>query len=254
MMINHPTEVTELLWTEIPGGQVTLLAGGYLPAPTTFHIEPFAIMTYPVTNRQFAAFIHAGGYAQDEWWTEHGRLLRNQQGWTKPHHWHNHDRTQPHHPVVGVSWYEALAYCRWLSAELGQTITLPTEQQWQRAAQGDDGRVYPWGNEEPNDHLCNWQRNVDETTAVDHFPAGASPYGVMDMCGNVWEWCLSGAETGTTETAVKEKRLLRGGAWSSDSPLSLRVTNRNGIDPNTSLRAADRHHTTVGFRCVRLKL
>jgi len=159
---------------------------------------------------------------------------------------------QPEQPVVGISWYEALAYCRWLSELTSQTITLPSEQQWQRAAQGDDGRLYPWGNEDPNENLCNWQRNVDETTAVTQYPAGASPYGVLDMCGNVWEWCLTGAESGTAEPVGKEARMLRGGSWSSDSLLSLRVTNRNPNDPNTRLAAAVRYHVMVGFRCVRL--
>jgi formylglycine-generating enzyme required for sulfatase activity len=217
-------------------------------------MESFAISTYPVTNKAFAAFVAADGYTNHAWWTEDGRALIEKYGATEPQHWRNREWNQPEYPVVGVSWYEALAYCRWLSELTGQTITLPTEQHWQRAAQGDDGRFYPWGNQDPNEELCNWARNVDETTAVDQYPAGASPYGVMDMCGNVWEWCLTGAETGTTKVTVKEKRMLRGGAWSSDSPLSLRVTNRNGRDPNTRLKATDRHHTTVGFRCVRTKL
>jgi formylglycine-generating enzyme required for sulfatase activity len=244
------TPIPQIHWREIPSGQVTLLAGGHLPAPTTFYVESFAIATYPVTNEQFAAFVEAGGYSHPQWWTEHGRALRNKGGWTAPHHWTNREWNQPEQPVVGVSWYEALAYCRWLSELIGQTVTLPSEQQWQRAAQGDDGRFYPWGNEDPNETLCNWQRNIDGTTSVTGYPDGASPYGVMDLCGNVWEWCLTAAETGSNDSTGVEARMVRGGAWSSDSPLSLRITNRSGRDPNTRLRPGERHHATVGFRCV----
>jgi formylglycine-generating enzyme required for sulfatase activity len=240
-------------WIEIPGGQVTLPASGYLPAPTAFQVEPFAIAQYPVTNREFAAFVEAAGYASPQWWTEDGWMAREKGGWTEPRYWRDRDWNQAEHPVVGVSWYEALAFGCWLGQTTGQTITLPTEQQWQRAAQGDDGRVYPWGHEDPNEKLCNWNRDVDETTAVTHYPAGASPYGVMDLCGNVWEWCLTGWESGTSEPGGREARMLRGGSWSSDSPLSLRITNRNPKDPNTHLDPAYRNHVTVGFRYVRLK-
>jgi formylglycine-generating enzyme required for sulfatase activity len=223
-----------------------------LLAPAVFPTPAFAISRYPVTHTQFGQFIISGGYTKNAWWDERGWAIKEKEKWTEPRHWHNREWNQPNHPVVGVSWYEAMAFGRGLSQATDQTITLPNEQQWQRAAQGDDGRLYPWGNEEPDGRFCNWNRDIDETTPVDHYPNGARPYGVMDLCGNVWEWCLTGWQSGTEDAGSDEPRSLRGGSWSSDSPLSLRVTNRSAKDPNTRLAPDYRHHVTVGFRCVRL--
>lgn len=240
-------------WINIPAGRVTLPAGGYLPTAETVEVRPFAIATYPVTNQQYAPFIAAGGYTQRDWWSNEGWQLRQRHDWTQPRYWTDRDWSAADRPVVGVSWYEAMAFCRWLSAQTGQPITLPTEAQWQRAAQGDDGREFPWGSVPPTDQRCNWSRHVDETTPVNAYPAGASPYGVMDMSGNVWEWLLTGWQTGTTSDHVAdsyEPRLLRGGCWSSDSPLSLRVFHRHPGDPNARMQPKERNLVTVGFRYV----
>lgn len=237
-------------WLKIPGGQVFLAAGGYVIEAASFAVAPFAIAPYPVTNAGYGEFMAAGGYANRAWWDEAGWKAREKGVWTEPRYWQVEVWNRRDCPVVGVSWYEAMAYCRWLSQMTGLTITLATEQQWQRAAQGDDGRHYPWGNQEPAETLCNWNRNVDETTPVSQYPAGASPFGVMDMCGNVWEWCATGWSGGATAADGREPRLLRGGSWSSDSPLSLRVTNRSHKDPNIRLLPHERNHVTVGFRCV----
>ena len=100
------------------------------------------------------------------------------------------------HPVVGVSWYEAVAFCRWMTEqfqEKGQLdrdhrISLPTEPQWEKAARGETGRIYPWG-DEPDPERANYEdTGIGTTSAVGCFPDGASPYGVLDMSGNVWEW------------------------------------------------------------------
>lgn len=248
MKSNH---VTDHRWLSIPEGTVTLSSGGYLAETTQFRLPSFELAKYPVTNQQYARFIAAGGYDKPDWWQPAGWQLRQKQQWQEPRHWYGRDWTAPAAPVVGVSWYEADAYCCWLSQSSGQTITLPSEQQWQRAAQGNDGRHYPWGNEEPQSHHCNWNRLVDETTAVDHYTAGASPFAVMDMCGNVWEWCATAWAPETMVANGRELRLVRGGSWSSDSPLSLRVTNRSPRDPNTRLPAGERNLVTVGFRCLR---
>ncbi len=222
-------------WVEIPGGKVTLKPGGYLKDYTTFEVKPFVIAKYPITNAQFARFVEAGGYHQKQWWTECGWRTKEEgwgwvitdtdddviyeptgRPWTRPRFWQYSDWNQPEYPVVGVSWYEAMAFCNWLSSKVGTRITLPTEQQWQRAAQGDDGREYPWGNEPPSPQLCNVAKWAGRTTPVTRYPAGASPYGVMDMSGNVWEWCLTGWKTGTTDPEGDELRVLRGGSWVSD--------------------------------------
>lgn len=237
-------------WVTISGSQVVLEAGGYLPQPTAFEVETFAIDRYPVTNGRFAAFIANGGYTNPGWWCQDGWKLKEKEQWTEPAYWRMADWNRPDHPVVGVSWYEAMAFCRWLSHLNGQPITLPTEQKWQRAAQGEDGREYPWGNQNPHAGLCNWERTVDETTPVAAYPAGASPFGVMDMSGNVWEWCATEWENGVEKGNGRKTHLLRGGSWSSDSRLSLRAANRSPKDPNTRLSPAYRTHVTVGFRCV----
>lgn len=200
-------------WVLIPGGKVTLESGGYLKQGKTFEVGPFVMAKYPITNAQFAEFVQARGYEQRQYWAEAGWQKKEQEGWTEPRFWRDSRWNQPDHPVVGVSWYEAMAFCAWLSGKTGTRITLPTEQQWQRAAQGDDGREYPWGNEPPSEQLCNIAGWVGRTTPVTRYPAGASPYGVMDMSGNVWEWCLTGYDTGTTDPEGEEQRVLRGGSW-----------------------------------------
>lgn len=255
-MKTSPTTNQQLptsLWLPIPAGSVTLKAGGYLAQATTFVVPAFALARHPVTNAEYGRFIDAGGYETRRWWTGAGWTQRQRWGWTASRYWGGRDWNAPDHPVVGVSWYEALAYCRWLGATTGRTITLPTEQQWQRAAQGDDGRSFPWGETLPDASRCNWQRNVDETTPVDAYPAGASPYGVLDLSGNVWEWTLTGWESGNNapeNASNREPHLLRGGSWSSDSPYSLQADNRSALDPNTRLDPAYRNHATVGFRCA----
>jgi formylglycine-generating enzyme required for sulfatase activity len=91
------------------------------------------------------------------------------------------------HPVVAVSRTQARAYASWVGG------SLPTEAQWTRACQGDDGRTYPWGNQMPDATLANYNSIVGDTTAVGSYPTGASPYGALDMVGNVWEWVEDGS-------------------------------------------------------------
>ncbi|MFZ4814476.1 MAG: SUMF1/EgtB/PvdO family nonheme iron enzyme, partial [Phototrophicaceae bacterium] len=138
-------------WIEIPAGKVTLKAGGYLTEPTTFDVDPFYIAKYPLTNAQFAPFIKANGYKTQSYWTDAGWQWCQQRKKTLPDYWNDAKWNGVEHPVVGVSWYECIAYCNWLNnvlkPENGLRVLLPTEQQWQRAAQGDDNRTYPYGND-----------------------------------------------------------------------------------------------------------
>jgi formylglycine-generating enzyme required for sulfatase activity len=147
--------------------------------------------------------------------------------------------------VVGVSWYEALAFCRWLGEQTGENILLPTEQQWQRAAQGDDNRTYPWG-EGIDDSRCNYSRNVGRTTPVTNYPAGASPYGVMDMSGNVWEWCLTQYDDGSEDIEGTNRRVLRGGSW-NNSDHYVRAAYRYYGNPYD-------WYYSIGFRVVYVRL
>src|SRR5688572_23587970 len=134
-------------WMPILAGEVEVISiitkerprANYIPEGTSqvFHVDAFEMAKYPLTNAQFAVFIAAGGYRQRRWWTDEGWQFKEQREWTAPLFWRDARWNKPDYPVVGVSWYEAVAYCRWLSAITREKITLPSEQQWQHAAQGD---------------------------------------------------------------------------------------------------------------------
>jgi formylglycine-generating enzyme required for sulfatase activity len=134
-------------WITIPEGQVNIVSilskegrsENYIPSGTTqvFDVAPFQIAKYPTTNAQFAQFIQAGGYAQQRWWTEKGWEERVKGGWDVPNFWDQAKWNQSDYPVVGISWYEAVAFTRWLSKVTDEAICLPTEEQWQHAVQGE---------------------------------------------------------------------------------------------------------------------
>ena len=136
--------------------------------------------------------------------------------------------------MVGVSWYEAVAYCLWLSEQTGQKIMLPTDEQWQYAAQGDDGREYPWGNEWDCKLCNNSVKPCDSncTTPVTQYEGkGDSPFGVVDMAGNVWEWCLSEDESGRNDLNGTNVCVLRGGSWGLNHTDFFRVSFRHRYYP-----------------------
>ncbi len=241
-------------WIDIPAGSVTIQVpkqrgGGYIPAgeSRTFDVPAFAISKYLITNAQYAKFMEAGGYREKRWWTEAGWESEQPLKWSEPDSWHDEKWNQPDHPVVNVSWYEALAFCRWLSEVSGEDIMLPTDQQWQRAAQGDDNRTYPWGND-ADGKQCNNSIMPNKSTGTTPVTAyegkGDSAFGVADMAGNVWEWCLTAYETGSQDMEGTNFRIFRGGAWDSFVPGSFWVGTRGTMDPGFAL-------TTHGFRIVR---
>jgi formylglycine-generating enzyme required for sulfatase activity len=122
-------------------------------------------------------------------------------------------------------------------------VSLPTEQQWQRAAQGDDGREYPWGDAFDSSRCNTEESGIKRTTPVNQYPNGISPYGVYDMAGNVWEWCLNEYEDpDITSLAASHSHVVRGGSWGSPQDIA-RVACRGGR--GQSIRSAH-----VGFRVV----
>jgi formylglycine-generating enzyme required for sulfatase activity len=142
-------------------------------------------------------------------------------------------------PVINVSWDDASAYCEWLSQQTGLQFKLPTEAQWEKAARGNDQRKYPWGSRELDKDLANFSVNVCKTTPVGSYPTGASPYGLLDMAGNVWEWCGDWYEAGYYKNSPLKNpsgpdsgsdRVFRGGGWSYYFG-GLRCANRDDSGP-----------------------
>ena len=207
-------------------------------------LPDFEIARYPVTHRQFQAFIDAGGYAEPRWWRGLAQRIDAPVDAAWP---------DPNAPRESVSWYEAVAFCRWLSAALNQDIRLPTEQQWERAASGTEGAEYPWGkgyaagnancDEVTFDKLPGGVK-VGRTTAVGILPL-TSAEGVFDLAGNVWEWCLNEHEKpDKVATAGDASRVLRGGSW-FDGTQYLRAARRSGYPP-------DVRYDYIGFRVCRV--
>jgi formylglycine-generating enzyme required for sulfatase activity len=215
----------------------------------------YRIGRYPVTNAQFTPFVAAGGYQERRYWTEAGWKRKEGEPWTGQARYGD-PFDLPNHPVVGVSWYEALAFCRWLTEQLRQKgelgadeeITLPTESQWEKAARGTNGRRYPWG-DDPNPNQAGYHDTwILTTSAVGCFPGGASPYEAQDLSGNVWEWCRIEWEEdytdyrGDDDLGGSDRRVLRGGSFYDPARL-VRCACRVGNFP-------DFRYEGYGFRVV----
>jgi formylglycine-generating enzyme required for sulfatase activity len=138
------------------------------------YLADYFIAKTPVTNTQYTAFVVA---------TDHGR----------PRHWEGGKPPQgkEDHPVVYVHWHDVMAYCNWLAQVTGKAYHLPSEAEWEKGARGTDGRIYPWGNEWDSKRCNSGQGGPGDTTPMGAYPQGASPYGLLDMAGNVWEWTRS---------------------------------------------------------------
>ncbi len=198
----------------------------------------YYIGKYKVTNTQFLAFVQATGHkttAEKEGsgfvWT--GTEWKDTKGadWRHPRGPDTNIDQKAQHPVVQVSWHDAMAFCDWLSKVSGRKVTLPSEPEWEKAARGTDGRIYPWGNGAPTKDLLNFNSNVGDTTPVGQYsPKGDSPYGVADMAGNAWDWTRSlwGKDVNTPEfkypyvagdgredlnAGEDVHRVVRGGSW-----------------------------------------
>ena len=193
----------------------------------TVKLSAYQIGKYPVTNQEYQAFIQESD-------------LRPPTNWDGD----QYPEGKGDHPVVYVSWLDAQAYCRWLSKKTGKNYRLPTEAEWEKAARGEDGRVYPWG-DEWSAKKCNCNENgIDDTTPVGQYsPQGDSTYGCADMAGNVWEWCADRFDEEEYQRRTKleeaivdpqgpkegDYRVLRGGAFVAT--WSVRCASRNWSSP-----------------------
>jgi formylglycine-generating enzyme required for sulfatase activity len=239
-------------WIPITAGQVMLTEGGYVPrGGQTYQVEAFEIGKYPITNAQFAKFIEAGGYDNTAFWTDEGWQTKEDDSWTAPRFWKNKKWNGSTQPVVGVSWYEAVAFCTWISAVTNENISLPTEQQWQRAVRGDTTTIYPWGNSwDPklcNNSVANLWENETTSIVTEYQDKGDSLFGVVDMIGNVWEWCLTTSNTGRDTITGTSARILRGGSWADRDREYFRSDFRPRRGPPNDF------DERRGFRIVRLK-
>ena len=212
----------DIVWCEVRGGEVTLeiraenryRIARWLnrSAATTFYVEPFRIAKYPVTYRQYRAFLEAeDGYHNPEWW--HGLWVDR-----PPEKPGRQFQRYDNHPAENLAWVEAVPFCRWLSARLGYEVRLPTEWEWQQAATGGNpANVYPWGPEWDGNCANTYESELSHTTAVGLYPQGASPVGALDMIGNVWEFCLNEYDKPQKNVVLagKARRVERGGSWGS---------------------------------------
>jgi formylglycine-generating enzyme required for sulfatase activity/nucleoside phosphorylase len=258
--LDEKEKLPKMEWTkELRAGDFTLAEN-----KQTVRIErPYQISRYLVTVRQFQAFVDAKGYEQDRFWSAPGRAWRDGKAELKDlSEWHRDEYRKlnfpirgpedyipvfqtPNHPRVGVSWYEATAFCAWLAEKLKLEIRLPREAEWEQAARWNkqlgkaDNRRFPWGDAEKDvAQRCNMSdTGIDHTSTVGLFPGGNAECGATDMSGNVWEWCEN-----WYDDKDKSARVLRGGSFYHD-PDSLRCGYRDINHP-------DLRNYYIGFRVV----
>jgi formylglycine-generating enzyme required for sulfatase activity len=205
------------------------------------YLPDYYLAKTAVTNGQYRTFVSVAGHAPPEHW----------EGRSPP-------GGKENHPVVNVSWHDATAFCGWLSKVTGKPYRLPSEAEWEKGARGSDGRLFPWGDVWDGKRCNSGEDDHADTTPVGACPQGASPYGLLDMSGNVWEWTLSLWGSAWKEPSFKYPydptdgredleagesiiRILRGGSWLVPS-VDARTAYRNGFLP-------DHRFNTIGFRC-----
>ena len=219
------------------------------------HLDDFLIAVHPVTNAEYERFVRETGHRAPAIYElplvvtaggpDRERTFRAS---GQPYVWLDSEapKDRLNHPVTLVRWEDSIAYCAWLSGATGRIVRLPSEAEWEKAARGADGREYPWG----NDADCargNWGsfegegpcagKNPGRPVPVGQYPTGASPYGVLDLGGNVWEWVADKYDEDP------KRRVVRGGSCCSYF-VGPRAPNRNAWAPQH--RDAD-----LGFRCAR---
>ncbi|HTZ53170.1 MAG TPA: SUMF1/EgtB/PvdO family nonheme iron enzyme [Spirochaetia bacterium] len=268
----------DLVAIHAAGDTFTMGDGTFGPGLKETLKSDFYMSKFPVTNAQFGAFVSGGGYQAQDWWTDHGWEWKARK--SQPANWNDRSFNAPQQPVVGVSWYEAVAFCNWLSAQEGLVpaydksgradpsatgYRLPTEVEWEyAAAKGEPGasqRVYPWGDTWDASLAVSSVRpaRASRTAVVgSRSPQGDTPQGLADMAGNVWEWCSDNYEGNETMSSADasdryyfkgdsmgQPFVLRGGAWVIDWPNAMRTSFRKFSSP------PGYRYNVFGFRVVR---
>jgi formylglycine-generating enzyme required for sulfatase activity len=190
LMGSHPAADREASKGELPQHRV--------------YLAEFYIGRVPVTNAQYATFVQSARYEAPSYWDQEGIPAG-----------------KGDHPVVQCSWRDARAFCDWLSKATGRSFSLPTEAEWEKAARGTRGRIYPWGDRQPTAELCNYDLQLGRTTPVGQYAKNVSPYGALDLAGNVGEWTSSlyrpypyRVDDGREDPAAEGVRVVRGGSFS----------------------------------------
>jgi formylglycine-generating enzyme required for sulfatase activity len=218
---------------EIKGGPFTMGSNSGAADAKPAHqadVPTFMIDKFEVTNEDFKKFVDATGYKTDAEKANEGDWKKYADGKGK-------------HPVVLVSWNDATAFCKWAGKRL------PTEQEWEKAARGTDGRTYPWGNDYDPKKVNSKEGNIRTTTVVGSFGAGASAYGVQDLAGNVWEWTASeaqvypGGQRSGSKIFTAGTKVVRGGGW-FDVKEQIASYARNSNVPTAA-------NDDLGFRCAK---
>jgi formylglycine-generating enzyme required for sulfatase activity len=229
--------VPVMAWSDpIPAATVWLGEEGrsYNPRHQVTFDQPFQLSRYLVTHQQFQSFIDSADYDQPAWWADFPEAYRPQP---------MRDQRFPYanHPRETVSWYQAVAFSRWLTAQHrqlgwlpeGYTIRLPTEWEWEYAARGSDERIFPYNDDYDPKRMNSDDSRIGMTSAVGLFPDGASPFGLHDMSGNLNEWCLSDYESNKLNIYNNGKgKVLRGGSWGDSGTGGFRCASRNRVLPH----------------------
>ncbi len=289
----------DFVWVEVPAGAFVMGsrqndAEAYDDEKPRQRLEipdGYWLARYATTVAQYGCFVDGGGYDDPRWWTPDGRAWRRGEwdsqltdGWVRswleerpaelrgaPLRW-DEQREHPNRPVVWVSWFEAVAFCRWLTAALqaagsrqrvwrgGQTSDLPlplsslqwrlpTEAEWEKAARGEQGRRYAWGDEDWEPQRANLEWSIGNATPVGMYPLGATPSGLLDLNGNIWEWTASlyrpypyRGDDGRNDAEAGAARVGRGGSWDNNQR-DARCACRDGYVPGF-------FDDNVGFRVV----
>jgi formylglycine-generating enzyme required for sulfatase activity len=240
-------------------GEVKRVSSGYLLVGSRFHpreqprrtvyIAEFDIAHAPVTVSQYAAFLNTSAVREKQWWSLEGWAWLNGEFWAwgrenrwQPEAWEI-QRKRPFHPVVGLTSFEAEAYCAWVSKECKQIVRLPSEEEWEYAARGDDGRPYPWGEVFNPEFTNTLESERSDTVEVATILQDISPFGVADMAGNVQEWTSSIYTPIPDEIYPKDSlRVARGGSF-NDTAFGARTSYRRAYPPGY-------YFPFLGFRVV----